>query len=119
MAAPDLCSPTKVEGKNAFVEITTTAGAIVANAASSGSLIRVVSVYVTNVDSTNDATVTIDVYDGTDAGRIRTALNVPADSTITILTRDEPLYLEEGDSLRMTASANDDLTAIAFYEKVS
>lgn len=119
MPLPNLNKPSRVEGKNAKQAVTTSATAIVSNSAASGKTIRVVSLYVANVDGVNDASVTVDVYDGTTARYIAKTVAVPADATLTVITRDDLLYLGEGDSLRLTASASNDLEAIVSYEEIS
>lgn len=119
MALPNLNRPTKVEGKNATLAVTDSATAIVSNATSSGKTVRVTSLYVANVDGVNDASVTVDVYDGTTARYLAKTVAVPADSTLTVITRDDLLYLNEGDSLRLSASANNDLESIVSYEEIS
>lgn len=119
MAIPDLTSPTKVEAKNSKLAVTTSSQDIVANAAASGKTYRVVSLYVSNVDGTNAGSVTVDVYDGTTATRICNTVAVPADSTLTVITREDVVYLMEGDSLRITASADNTLEAIASFEEIA
>lgn len=119
MPLPNLNKPTKVEGKNAKGAVSTSAGAIVSNAAASGKTIRVVSLYVSNVDGINDASVTVDVFDGTTARHICKTVAVPADATLTVITRDDLVYLGEGDSLRVSASASNDLEYVVSYEEIS
>ncbi len=120
MAAPDLTSLTTVTGKVAGVAIGATATDLVANASASGKLVRIVSVYIANVDGTNDATVNVDVQKnaGT-AYRITNTVNVPADTTLVVISKDAPVYLEENDKLRATASAASDLEAVVSYEELS
>lgn len=119
MAIPDLSSPTKVEAKNAKMAVTTSAAALVSNPAASGKTVRVVSLYVSNVDGTNAASATVSVFDGTATRHICNTVSVPADSTLSVITREDVVYLMEGDSLRLTASADGDLEAIASYEEIS
>jgi hypothetical protein len=119
MALPNLNRPASVLGKNATQAITTNATAIVSNAAASGKSIRIVSLYVANVDGTNSASLTASVFDGTTARHICNTVAVPADSTVSVLTREDIVYLNEGDSLRLTASVNGDLEAVCSYEEIS
>lgn len=119
MALPNLNQPTKVEGKRASLQVTGSAQAIASNASSSGKTLRVVSLYVANVDGTNAASVTVDVYDGSVARYIAKTVAVPADSTLTVVTREDLLYLTEGDSLRLSASASNALEATVSYEEIS
>jgi hypothetical protein len=119
MAAPNLNRPSSVVGKNATLALTTDAADIVSNAASSNKTIRVVSLYVSNVDGTDSASVTVSVYNGSAARHICNTVAVPGDSTISVITREDLVYLNEGDSLRLTASASGDLEAVCSYEEIA
>ena len=80
---------------------------------------RIVSLYVSNVDGSSAADVTVDVYDGTTARHICKTVSVPADATLSVIAKDEPVYLMEGDSLRLTAGTSGDLEAVVSYEEIS
>jgi hypothetical protein len=115
----NLIRPTRIDGKNATLALTGSAQAIVSNPASRGRTVRVVSLYVANVDGVNDASVTVDIYDGTTARYLAKTIAVPADSTLTVITSEDAVYLNEGESLRLSASATNDLEAIVSYEEIS
>ena len=117
MANPNLLSITTVSGKTAVQAITTSATAIVTNSAASGKIYRIKALYVSNVDGTNNADVNVDIYRSSTAYHIAKTISVPADSTIDLISKD--VYLEEGDTLRLTASVNGDLEAICSYEEIS
>ena len=120
MAAPNILDLTTITGKVAGHVITTSATAIVSNAAASGKLIKINSLIIANVDGTNSADITVDVYKGAStAYRIAKTITVPADSSIVIISKDNSIYLEENDSLRLTASANSDLEGVCSYEELS
>ena len=119
MAIPDLTSPTKVEAKNAKMAITTTATALISNGSGSNKTMRVISLYISNVDGANSANISVSVDDGTYIRYICNTISVPANSTLSVITKEDPLYLMEGDSLKLTASADNDLEAIGSYEEVS
>lgn len=118
MALPNLSNPTKVEGKNAVQAVGTSATAIVSNASASGKTIRVNLLAIANVDGSSAADITVDLYDGTTARHIAKTISVPADATLELIGQ-RPLYLKEGDSLRLTASAAGDLEAVVSYEEIS
>lgn len=117
MAAPNLVNVSTITGKTAVQAITTSATAIVSNSAASGKVFKVNALYIANVDGTNGASVNIDVFRSSTAYHIAKTVTVPADASLDILTA--PIYLEEGDSLRLTASANSDLEGVASYEELS
>lgn len=118
MALPNLNDPTKVEGKSTTQAIDTTAAAIVSNDAASGKTLRVNWLFIANVDGGVAADVTVDLFDGTTARHICKTVSVPADATLTLFDT-RPLYVMEGQSLRLTASVAGDLEAVCSYEEIS
>ena len=117
MAAPNIVGVTTITGKTAVQAVTTSATAIVTNSAASGKVFKVNALYVSNVDGTNAADVNVDLFRSSTAYHIAKTVSVPADATLDIISKS--IYLEEGDSLRLTASANSDLEAVCSYEEIS
>ena len=117
MANPNLLSLTTVNAQTAVQAITTSATAIVTNSAASGKVYKVSALYVSNVDGTNDATVNADIYRSSTAYHIAKTITIPADTTLDLISKS--LYLLEGDTLRLTASADGDLEAVCSYEEIS
>jgi hypothetical protein len=117
MAAPNIVNVTTITGKTAVLAVTTSATAIVTNSGSSGKVFKVNALYVSNIDGVNSADVNVDLYRSTTAYHIAKTVSVPADATLDIISKS--IYLEEGDSLRLTASANSDLEAVCSYEEIS
>ena len=117
MAAPNIFNVATITGKTAVQAVTTSATAIVTNSAASGKVLKVNALYVSNVDGTNNADINVDLYRSTTAYHVAKTVNVPADATLDIISK--AIYLEEGDTLRLTASANSDLEAVCSYEEIS
>ena len=117
MAAPNVVNVGTITGKTAVQAVGTSATAIVANTAASGKVFKVNALYVSNVDGTNNAEITIDLFRSSTAYHIAKTLVVPADATIDVLTK--AIYLEEGDALRLTANVTSDVEAICSYEEIS
>jgi hypothetical protein len=117
MAAPNIVNVTTITGKTAVLAVTTTATAIVTNSAASNQVFKVNALYVSNVDGVNNAEITIDLFRSSVAYKLAHTVVVPADAVLDVLTK--ALYLEEGDSLRLTANANSDLEAVCSYEVIS
>lgn len=117
MANPNIVNVASIFGKTAVMAVTTTATAIVSNAASSNKILKINALYVSNVDGTNNAEVTVDIFRGSVAYRIANTVVVPADATLDVINK--AIYLEEGDSLRLTANVNGDLEAVCSYEDIS
>lgn len=119
MAAPNVVNVSTITGKSNILSIPTTATAIVSNGAGSNQVLKINSLVVSNIDGTNNADVTVDLFRGGTAYRIASTITVPADASLVIISKDISLYLEEGDSLRCTASAADDLQGICSYEIIT
>jgi len=117
MAAPNLLGATTITGKTAVQAVGTSATAIVTNAGSSGKVLKVNALYISNVDGTDNAGVDISILRSSTSYHIAKTLVVPADATIDVLSK--PIYLEEGDALQLLASAASDLEAVCSYEDIS
>lgn len=122
MAAPNVVNTATLNLKNSNGALTTSAATIVNNAISSNLAVKIVSLYVSNVDGTNSADVTINVYSQDDVGgtatAVASAITVPAKSTVVIIDENSPIYLEEDMSLGGLASATGDLEYIASYQEI-
>lgn len=119
MAAPNIVGVTTITGKTAVQAVTTSATAIVTNSAASGKVFKINSLIIANVDGAAAADITVDLFRSSTAYRIANTISVPADATLVVISKDTSIYLEEGDALRCTASANSDLEAICSYEEIS
>ena len=119
MAAPNILSASSIYGKTTGAALdTTTTTSLLANSASSDKLLKLNSIIVANVDGTNSADVTISWYDGSDDRHLAKTVAVPADTTLVVLSKESPIYLEEGQSIRGGASANSDLEVIISYDEL-
>ena len=117
MAAPNIVNVSTITGKTAVLVITTTPTAIVTNSAASNKVFKINALYVSNIDGTNSADLNVDLFRSSTAYRIAYTVAVPADTSLDVLSKS--VYLEEGDSLRLTASANSRLEGICSYEEIS
>jgi len=117
MAAPNIVDVATITGKTAVQAVGTSATAIVTNSASSGKVFKVNALLVSNVDGAAAAEVTVDLYRSSTAYHLVKTLSVPADATLDVLAKS--IYLEEGDSLRLTANVAGDLEAVCSYEEIS
>jgi hypothetical protein len=119
MSAPNIVNVTSIYGKtSAFQLDTTLTTQLVANASGSNKLLKINSIIVANKDGTNGASVTISWYNGSTDYYLAKTVSVPADSTLVVIGKDSPLYLEENQQFRGGASANSDLDCIISYEEL-
>ena len=119
MAAPNIVNVTTIIGHTDVLAATTTATAIVSNSAASGKVFKINALSIANIDGVNAADITVDLFRSSVAYRLASTVTVPADATLVVITKDSSIYLEEGDSIRLTASANGDLTGVCSYEEIS
>jgi hypothetical protein len=116
MAAPNLVNSVTIVGKTATLAVTTTPTDMVVNSAASGTVVKLNNLLVANVNGTTAATVNASVYRGGTEYKVAHVISVPAGSTLVVIDKYSYIYLEEGDSLRLTASVNSYLHAVASYE---
>jgi hypothetical protein len=119
MAAPNIINVTTITGKTAVQAVTTSATAIVENSAGSNKVFKINSLTISNVDGTNSADISVQFFRSSVAYEIAHTVAVPADATLVVISKDTSIYLEEGDALRLQASANSDLEAVCSYEEIS
>lgn len=116
MSAPNIVNVATITGKTAVQAVGTSATAIITNAAASNNVLKVNALYVSNVSAAT-ATVTIDIFRSSVAYRLAYTIVVPVGATLDIISKS--VYLEEGDTLRLTASAGSALEAVASYEIIA
>lgn len=117
MAAPNIVNVTTIIGKTAVQQVTTSATAIVTNPAASNKVFKINALYIANVDGAAAADVSVALFRSSVSYELAHTVAVPADASLDLISK--AIYLEEGDELRLTASANGDLEAICSYEEIS
>ena len=119
MAAPNVVNVTSIYGKTTGLALTSSSQDVLTCAADK--LLKVNSIIVANVDGTNSDDVTVKWYnaDNTTAFSLASTVTVPSDSTLVVLGKDAPIYLEEGDKLQaLGVAASGDLEIIVSYEEL-
>lgn len=117
MAAPNVVNVATITGKTAVQAVGTSATAIVSNSAASNKVFKVNALYVSNIDATTAFEITIDLFRSSTAYRLGSTITVPADASLDVISKS--IYLEEGDSLRLTANTANKLEAVCSYEEIS
>lgn len=117
MATPNIINAATINGLTALAAVTTTATSILTNAAASGKAHRVNALYVSNVNGTTAATVTVSILRSATSYRVVYQMSVPAASTLDLINK--TIYLNEGDALQISASVNSYLEAVLSYEEIS
>ena len=119
MAAPNILSATSIYGKTVGAALDTTLTTTLLTCAAN-KVLKINSIIVANVDGTSAADASVTFYDSsaTASYRIASTVSVPADSTLVVLGKDSPIYLEEGDKITGGASANADLQCTVSYDEL-
>ena len=119
MAAPNIVNVTSIYGKTVGAALTTTTSTTIVSCPSN-KVLKINTILISNIDGTNDATVSCYFRDNSlsSVRSIATTVNVPADSTLVLIDKNTSIYLEESDEIRAGASANSDLNIIISYEEI-
>ncbi len=125
MANPNIVSVAAIYGNTNYAAIGTGSPdtQILSNAASSGKIYKVNSLYVANIDGSSSADVSVRVYNqaalGGTAIAIASTVAVAADSTLVLVTKDTAIYVLENSSLGCYASASGDLTFSCSWDEIN
>jgi hypothetical protein len=117
MANPNIINIGSLYAKTAVLNVTTSPTAVVTNAAASNKVFKVTSIYLSNIDISASVNATLEIFRDSVSYYIMFATPVPVGATIDVVNKN--IYLEEGDQLRVTASAGGDLVAVVSYEEIS
>jgi len=118
MAAPNLITTTSIIGKTKADWVPNTLTAILTNSVNSSQSYRINVMYVTNL-SASDSKVTIDIFRSSVSYKIGNAIPVPVGDSLVAIAKDTSIYLEEGDSLRVSATTAGVLQYVMSYEIMS
>lgn len=134
MANPNIVAVATINGGTAFQALTNTNdNALISNASSSGTIIKVNNIFVSNVNGVSAATVTLSFRNAANAvtsGTLTTAssgtayrmayqISVPANTTLMLLDKAGAIYLTENTSLSVQAGTASYLEVTASYETIA
>ena len=122
MANPNLVNVTSIYGKVDGHALTTDAISASGSAVivcGADQLYKINSIIVANVDGASSVDIDVAVSLSGDARfYLAKTVAVPADSTLVVVGKDSPIYLEEGDELEARASADNDADICVSYEQL-
>ena len=123
MAAPNIVNVTSIIGITTFVGgISTSWSVIISNPESSNSVYKVNTLLASNTTGTS-SNITVEYFSqaagaGTSVS-IGTTISVPAGSTLALIGKDTPLYVEENRSIAAQAGTANSIDILASYETIS
>jgi hypothetical protein len=124
MANPNIAAVAAIYGNTSTTSLSSTnATSIASNAASSGKIYKINSLVVANIDGTNAADITINVYSAAALGGTGTAIastiSVPADATLIIIDKTTQIYLLEDKSIGAIAGTASDLVVTCSWDEIN
>jgi hypothetical protein len=119
MAAPNLKAPTVITGKTLAYNCTATLASVLSNGASSGEVFKINTIRACNIDGVNSSNIDITLFRSSTHSYITYQIPVPAQSSLIVLSKEEYLYLEEGDALYAKATSASQITLTISYEDIT
>ena len=122
MTAPNIINVSSIKGKTTTATSTLTATTFIDNTINSSKVLKLNTLYVANT-STASATITVVHYSNVSLGLVVKYLArnivVPAATTVLVLGRDGPIYLEEDQRISVYASITNVLDVVCSYEEIT
>ena len=120
MTNPNIVDVTGIAGQSNIANVlTTTEQTIVGNPVSSGSVIKLNTVLISNINATANIDSTVIFSRGGTPYHICKTVTIPPQATLVAISKETGLYLEEGDSLTAYANVADSLSITTSYEIIS
>lgn len=124
MAAPNIVNVATITAKTAYLTpANATANVLLANAASSGKVLKVNMIIAANVDGTGayDTTVAVNTAaagSGT-SYPLASTVSIPPDASLIVSDKSTSFYLEEDKSVVVTSSTSSKIAYTISYEELS
>lgn len=119
MANPSLANVSAGYGRMAFQNVTTAFANIIVNSAASNTIVKINSLTLSNIDSSNIANVSVSVSNAGIGYSILTNATIPIQSSLIAISKDSTIYLEENQLMQIRASANAHVQAVVSYDIIS
>jgi len=123
MATPNIVQVATINGKTAYVDLTTTSTTLLLGSIVTGHVAKVNTIVVANVDGTNAVNFTLNYNTnttgtGTNVPMVST-LSVPANASVIAMDKSTSIYIDETNSLTVQAGTASKLKVIISYEDIS
>lgn len=118
MAAPNLITIATVIGKTRADWCTTSLQTILDNGLNTSQVIRINSIFISNVGS-SEVAVSLNILRAGLSFYVTLNNPVPTGTSTVLMAKETGIYLEEGDALRISATANNALQYVISYEVIS
>lgn len=118
MANPNIVSTSLIFGKTDVLMVGTAASSITSNQANSGKVLKVNSLVVSNTNGSSSVDINVSLMRSTTDYFIAKTVSVPPDASLVVIGKENPMYLNEGDALRLVAGSSDAAHAVCSYEEI-
>lgn len=118
MAAPNIVNVAQIYGNTVSGAIGTSLSAVLTNSSSSNYVYKVNCIMISNVDGTNDTTVRVAFNNNGTNHYLAYDVDCIAKTTLIVLSKDTAIYLEENDSIRVSATTSSDAQYVISYERI-
>ena len=131
MTSPNIAAVTSIVGTTTYYTPSgTSAVVLLANAASSNTVLRINQIVAANVNGTNAVNATVSIYtngavaqgsapSGGTAYPIISTVSVPANASLIVADKTTNIYLMEGTSITVTSGTASGITYSVSYEVIS
>ena len=123
MATPNIVAVATINGKTAYVDLTSTSVTTLLGSIVTGHIAKVNTIIVSNVDGTNAVNFSLNYNtntsgSGTNVPMIST-VSVPANASLIAMDKSTSIYIDETNSLTIQAGTASKLKVIISYEDIS
>ena len=131
MASPNIAAVTSIIGTTTYYTPSgTSAVVLLANAASSGTVMRINQIVAANVNGSSAVNATVSIYtngavaqgsapSGGTAYPVVSTVSVPANASLIVVDKTTAIYLMEGTSISVTSGTASGITYSVSYELIS
>lgn len=121
MSGPNIVNVSQINANTNLANVTTVAANVVSNPANSDRVYKINNIQLSNYSA---ATVLANVIFNRSSASpanyfIAGSIAIPATSTLVVVAKDTSFYMEEGDVLQLSCSANSTVHGVVSYEIIS
>lgn len=118
MAAPNIVSVAQIYGRTVSGAVGTSLSAVLTNSNGSNYVYKVNSIMIANKDGTNDTTVRVAFVNSGSTHYLAYDIDLIAKTSLIVLSKDNSIYLEENDSISISATTSSDADYVVSYEAI-
>ena len=118
MANPNIVAVSLMYGNTDVLDVTTTTTAITSNGAGSNTVSRINTLMASNKSATA-VSVSVEIFRNALSYPLVTSVSISPGSLFAIIGKDTPVYLQEGDQVRMSASSAGAIVGVCSYETLA